>query len=376
MADASLARFAGRFVWLELNFDRLENKEFLARHGVSYTPTFLVLNLSAEGEPATATQFGAMTLTEMGSFLDRGARGLTSSTNAPEDAALARGDQLLAIGRAAEAAAAYSEALRLGTKTWPERERAVASFTWAAMTSRQTQSCAEVAASEAPQMSRSGMFGRTVLAGLVCVSDQTAPWAVKPRVILEPLAGEAIQLPTTARDHRFQLYQHLMYSADQRGEKQTVVSLGERWLKELDETKPQNDDERSALDIARVDAASILNDPARVIPALIASERAMPANYNASLRLAQMLSDAKRYDEAIAACDRGLKHVNGPLGRTWLLQIKADAFLGKGNKTAASRILRDALDSAQQIGTKDARERNVDKIMKLMKSVESPPSTR
>lgn len=372
MADASLARFAGRFVWLELNFDRLENKEFLARHGVSYTPTFLVLDVSADGEPATATQFGAMTPTEMGAFLDRGARAMTSGTKAPEDAALARGDQLLAIGRSAEAAAAYNEALRIGARTWPERARAVASFTWAAMTNRQSQTCAEVAASEAPQMSRSGMFARTVLAGLVCVSDQFASWAVKPRAILEPLAAEAIQLPTTARDHRFQLYQQLMYSADQRGEKETVVRLGERWLKEIDETKPQNDDERSALDIARVDAASIMNDPMRVIPALIASERAMPANYNASLRLAQMLSDAKRYDEAIAACDRGLKHVDGPLGRTWLLQIKADVLIGEGNKTEASQALKAALDSAQQIGTSPARERNVDKILKQLKGL-SPP---
>ncbi|HYY93815.1 MAG TPA: hypothetical protein VE713_04810 [Pyrinomonadaceae bacterium] len=96
----------------------------------------------------------------------------------------------------------------------------------------------------------------------------------------------------------------------------------------------------------------------------------MPENYNASLRLAQMETDAKRYAEAVAVCERGLRHVTGPLGRTWLLEIEASALLGKGDAAAARRVLEDALRSAQQTGVKQARERNVEKIQKALKEAD------
>ena len=38
LSDPSLARQAGRFVWLELNYDDEGNQPFLARHGVQETP--------------------------------------------------------------------------------------------------------------------------------------------------------------------------------------------------------------------------------------------------------------------------------------------------------------------------------------------------
>ena len=40
-ADAALARYAGRFVWLDLNFDKESNQSFVERHGVQWTPTLL-----------------------------------------------------------------------------------------------------------------------------------------------------------------------------------------------------------------------------------------------------------------------------------------------------------------------------------------------
>jgi tetratricopeptide (TPR) repeat protein len=369
LADTSLARYAGRFVWLELNFDKPVNRAFLERHGVMYTPSFFVIDPA--DERTSATQIGGMTLPELTQFLDRGEHGVIAKAGMPPDAALARGDEKLARGQHAEAAAAYQEALRLGGKTWPQRQRAVGSVTWALMLSGQSQACAEIAALEAAPMTRGQMFGRVVLAGLMCVNQgQQAPWAEAARRTLKPLAEEAIALPATLRDHRFQLYQQLMHAADMDGDQATVARWGERWLDELEATRPANDDERSALDIARVDAASFLGAASRVLPALIASEQAMPTNYNASLRLAQMEIDARRYDEAIAACDRGLVHVSGPLGRTWLFETKADALTQGGRPAEARRVLEEALQSAQSIGTQQARDRNIHKISSAIKELQ------
>ncbi|HLJ44468.1 MAG TPA: hypothetical protein VKU01_00585 [Bryobacteraceae bacterium] len=367
--DASLARYAGRFVWLELNFDKPSNQDFITKHGVEYTPSLYVLDPT--DERATATQLGGLTLAELTRFLERGERGVLAKSNSPVGAALAQGDELLGRGQRSAAIASYREAIRLGGDGWPEHGRAVASYAWVLMNDRQYRACADTAAAEAPTMKRSQVFARVVLAGISCLNQETsAPWAVTARKTLQPLAIEAAAVPGLLRDHRFQLYQQLMYDAGLHNDNATLKKWGERWLAEIAAIKPTNDDERSALDVSRVDAASTLEEPLRVIPDLIASEKAMPANYNASLRLAQMETAAKRYNEAIAACDRGLAHVTGPMGRVWLLETKADALMGKKQPSEAQDVLQQALRSAREIGLKTARDRNISKVETQIKEAE------
>jgi predicted Zn-dependent protease len=95
----------------------------------------------------------------------------------------------------------------------------------------------------------------------------------------------------------------------------------------------------------------------------------MPDNYIASLRLAQMELAANRYDDAIASCDRGLAHASGPLGRSWLMQVKADALLQSGQRAQARRVLRDALQAVEEIALQGARQRNVEKISKMLNGI-------
>jgi tetratricopeptide (TPR) repeat protein len=138
--------------------------------------------------------------------------------------------------------------------------------------------------------------------------------------------------------------------------------MGSRWLNELDARRPANDEERSAIDIARVENIQTYGHPKRILPALIASEQAMPDGWNASLRVAQMENAAKNYDEAIAACDRGLARKAGPAGRSWLLRIKADALGNKGQPEAARKALQEALTAAEAIPNPQTRESSVKSI--------------
>jgi hypothetical protein len=367
LASPSLARYAGQFVWLELDFDKPENQAFIARHGASYTPTFYILD--PNDEHATASQPGAMTLAEIVQFLERGASGMKRRAVGAADAALARGDELMGRDQPEDAAAAYRESLRLAGSSWAGREQAVGSLIWTLMLIGHSRECAEMAAVEAPTFPRNGMFGRVVLAGFSSVNGESEPWAEAARKVLRPLAVEAISLNTTAWDHRFKLYEELMGEARHKGEETAVTEWGERWLKDIESSRPANDFERTALDIARVDATMVLHVPNRVLPALIESERAMPDNYNASLRLAQVENQANHYDEAVRACDRGLVHVTGPLGRSWLLQVKATALLRLGNNKEAQVVLEAALKSAKEIGNKSAREHNINRITNLTKTV-------
>jgi hypothetical protein len=96
----------------------------------------------------------------------------------------------------------------------------------------------------------------------------------------------------------------------------------------------------------------------------------MPENYNASLRLAQMLVAAKRYDDALAACERGLVHATGPVGRTWLLKTKFNALAGKGDLVAGRRVLDEALVSAREIANAQNRDGNIRSITQAMAEVD------
>ena len=370
LASDAVARYAGRFVWLELDFDKPVNQPFMARHGVSFTPTLFVLDPA--DERATATKLGGLTVAELSLFLERGERGFKEKISTPADAALARGDEMLGHGQLKEAAAAYREALSLARPGWPQRDRVVDSLVRTLSSGREQQQCAETAAAEAPAMIRGPAFVSVVLFGFGCAAGvEAAPWAEAARKTLKPLAVEAVALPSALRDHRFQLYQTLMGVAQIDRDKAAVGRWGEQWLKEIENTTPADDDERSALDIARVDAAELMEDPARVLSALEESERAMPANYNASLRLAQTATEAKRYDEAVAACDRGLAHVTGPLGRSWLLHTKGDALKGKGDTTAARKALEEALQAARTIGNERLRDSNVRRITRAIEELDA-----
>jgi tetratricopeptide (TPR) repeat protein len=364
LAHADLDRYAGQFVWLEVNYDKAENRGFLAKYGANATPTFYIID--PQDQRVAAIQTGAMSLAELTHFLDRGTSGVFAKRQTPADAALRRGDGLLS-DKPEEAVKAYQEALRLAPATWPRRELAEASLTAALQDSRQWLQCAETAATEAASMNRNEMFGRTVVAGMWClVSADPASWTAAQAARLEPLAEAALALPTTVRDHRDELYRTLMYLSLSRNDQSGAANWGDRWLDELDARKPVDDEERSAVDIARVENVQVFGDPKRILPALIASERAMPHDWNASLRVAQMENAAKNYDEAVAACDRGLSRMPGAAGRSWLLRTKADALMQTGNSEEARRVLEEALQAAQTIPNAHSRDNNVNKIKQAL----------
>ena len=355
LAEPSLARYAGQFVWLALDFDRPENAAFLARHTGVSTPTFYMID--PETDRVTETVVGAMTADGVGAFLDRG---LAARATTPADDALAFAEEQAAGTHPEAAPEAFRTAVALGGKSWPAHNRAVASWIAALQIAGRNRECAELAAAEAPRMSRDESFGRALAFGLGCIAnDVAAAWTAAPYAALAVLAPEALGSPTTARDHRFSIYRWSIVVADHVGDRDAMKRWGDRWLAELDALTPATEDERTALDIARVEAADALHDPERVLPALIASERAAPENYVASLRLAQVELDAKHYAGVIGACDRGLVHVTGPLATSWLLQLQAKAFVATGRRDDARRALARALEAAQQIGPADSRARNI-----------------
>src|SRR5262249_41736691 len=127
LADATLARHAGRFVWLSLDYDKEGNQQFLAGHGVEWTPVFFVLDPAAGR--VTASHIGGMTLAEVHAFLDQGERGVKGGPRSAAEIAIAAADAEAGRGAAAAATRAFREALRIAAPGSPERRRAVDALT-------------------------------------------------------------------------------------------------------------------------------------------------------------------------------------------------------------------------------------------------------
>ena len=341
-------RQAGRFVWLELNYDEVANQAFLERHGVAWTPVLFVLDPS--DERVTASHVGGMSLSELKRFLGEGERGFQSAEKGSAAAALSRGDGAAGRGQLAAATEAYREALKLGGVRWTQRERALDALVGTLQVRREWRTCAETATADVLGLPRDSIFARIVHVGLGCANvGEDALWAQEARKTLEPLAVQATAIGGVPRDDHFQLFEQLMVAAQNRNASDENVKWGKRWLQEIDQVVPSSDDERSGLDVARVDAVLLLGEPALALQALEVSERAMPKNYTASSRLARVAEAAGRHDEALAACDRGLLHVDGPIGRTGLLLTKASALRGKGELSRATETAHLAFQAARTI---------------------------
>jgi tetratricopeptide (TPR) repeat protein len=331
---------------------------------VAWTPFLLILDPA--GERAAASHIGGMTLPELEAFLDRGAAGVRAAARAADDAALAEGDARAGRGALAPAAEAYREALRVARPGWPQRLRTVDALVSTLVAAGDGRGCAEAAAAEAPMMARGRELASVAHVGLGCaVSGGAEPWAVAARTVLAPLAAEAVGIAAATRDDRFQLYQQLMHAAAAGDDRAALRRWGEAWLAEIDAAAPAGEDERSALDIARVDAVDLLDEPARALPALEASERAMPRNYTASARLARVAAEADRYDVALAACARGLARGPGPYGRFGLHLVAAQVWRAKGDARRADAALAAARRAAAAIGSAMMRAHALHRVEEL-----------
>jgi len=349
--DAALAKHAGRFAWLSINTEQSRNAEFVEHLAVGAYPTFLVLD-GATGNVALRWA-GSLTAPEFERLLDDGERAVAASGGgAPADAALARADRLGAAGKTAEAAAVYTEALRLAPAEWGGRGRALASLLAALQKSGDLEQCAALARRETPPLERGPAFAGASAAGLGCAVDapEGAAWRVAAIQELEALVVESLALDNVLADDRSSAYGMLVDLHDARGDKAGAKEMAGRWLTFLENQAAAagSVEARAAFDSHRVGAALALGDPARAVPALLASERDLPDDYNPPARLAILYREQGRFDEALAASRRALDKAYGAR-KLRIFDTRADIYTKKGDPAAARRTLEEALAYADSL---------------------------
>ncbi len=272
---------------------------------------------------------------------------------------MARGDRLNVQGKLVEAAAAYREALDEGGPKWPRFTRAAESMMLAYELSGDRAGGTKAALDYAPKLPRGQSFVNVMRVGIKCAAAEKQT-TVNGRVqyspdqehlkVLLPLAEEALNVPEGFGDDKGEIYQTLVTIArranDEAGAKKYASRMWQ-FLEQVAKAAP-NAEARASLDSWRVSAAGLLNDPALVIPALQASERDLPQDYNPPMRLASIYAQLNRLDDALTAYARASAKAEGT-NRVSILTSCASLYEKKGDKAAARKTLEQALKIAESL---------------------------
>src|SRR4030095_5026376 len=124
--DASLERYAGRFVWLSINTEDAKNAPFLKRYPIPALPTMLILD--ARRDAVALRYVGGATAPQLKKMLDEVEMSYRARAASSADALLAKPDGLASFGDHAGAAKAYEDAIAAGSKGWRGFGRAAESL--------------------------------------------------------------------------------------------------------------------------------------------------------------------------------------------------------------------------------------------------------
>lgn len=360
--DKALARHAGRFVWLSIDTERPENAAFVEKYPVQSWPTLYVLDPRAE--KAALKWAGSATVPQLEKLFDDGERAVRGDA-AGLEGELARADKLNAEGHPAEAAEVLRPLVARAPADWSRRPRAVESLLFALMGAGKWEDCARAAVELTPTLPRSPSYANAAATGLTCALQgrpKDAPWRKPAIEALEAASRAALAPPhiEMAVDDYSGIYEALVEARGEAGDAEGKKQLAQQWAAYLEgeAARAPTPEARAVFDTHRVSAYVALGEPARALPMLEASERALPTDYNPPARRAYVLHKLGRLDEALAAADRALGLVYGPR-KLRVFNERVEILADKGDKDGARRTIEDALAYARSLPPAQVPQRTV-----------------
>jgi len=330
--DAALPKQAGRFVWLSIDTEEAKNAAFLDKYPWQAVPTFEVID--AKTEKIAYSWIGAIDLAGL----------------------LVRFDE-------AEAAFRRTDAVAAAVPSSPDA--AVLDLSLAG----KDEECALLALKLLPNLPPGSVKANVASTGLNCAlsAKEDAKWRPAALFILEVTTHEALDYDGLLDDDRSGLYGALVDARDRQHDEVGGKARAAEWLDWLNAQAmgAPSVEARAALDGNRVSAAIRAGAPERVLVAIQASERDLPNDYNPPARLAVVLRELGRYDEALAASDRALAKVYGPRTIT-LWEARATIFEKKGDKEAAKGALKQAIAFASSLPPSERMKRTIARLEKSL----------
>ena len=313
--DAALAKHAGRFVWLSIDTEDAKNAAFLDTYPWEAVPTFEVLD--AKTEKIAYSWIGAVDATELPRRFDEAER------------AVRRTDQ----ETAARPSSGDAEVLAL------------------AMAGKDEE-CARRALELLPDLAPDGVKANVAGTGLDCAlsAPEDAPWRADALSTLETAVRDALSYEGLLDDDVSGLWGVLVGARDRQKDEAGGKAIALSWLDWLDAQafRAPSVEARAALDGYRVSAALRAGAPERALAAIQASERDLPKDYNPPARLALVLRELGRYDEALAASDRALALAYGPR-KLSILDARATILEKKDDRAGAKAVLEQAVAYASTL---------------------------
>jgi hypothetical protein len=349
LTDARLLKLAGRFVRLDIDTERPASAAFVERFPIDAWPTLLVVDPATEA--VVVRWAGTATAAQVEQLALDGERAIRAGKASKADAALARADRLLGERRHAEAADAYREAVAQGGPAWPGRARAAESRVQALGISGDPRRCAAAAREALGAVHEAPGRARVVAQGLSCAIElEAGPDRDASLAELERAARRVLGARGVLADDRSYLYETLCDARAAAGDAAGEKALARRWLAfvEREAGRARTPLARSAFDGPRLSAARRMGEPARALPALLASERDLPGEFVPPAHLAALYLDLSRPAEARAAAARALALAEGPR-RIRVLVLRAEAEAALGDRAAARATLEQALREGEAL---------------------------
>ncbi len=350
--DASLERYAGRFVWLSINTEDAKNADFLKQYPIPALPMLLVLD--AKRDQVALRYVGGATVAQLRNLLGEAEKIYQARAVSAADTMLARADRLASAGKQAEAARAYDDAIASAPRSWKSLGRASESLLFAYSMSRDHERCATRALALYPRVKGTASAPNVAATGLSCAAS-LAKEHEKRAEMLHALEKATLEVFADAKivisdDDRSGLYLALIEGADASGDDDAVVKLKHEWSSFLDDAaaRAKTPEQRTVYDSHRVSAYLELDTPEKAVPMLEQSERDFPDDYNPPARLALAFKAMKEYDKALAASDRALARVYGPR-KIAVLSVRADIYLAMGDTKAAKETIVQAVELAKAL---------------------------
>jgi tetratricopeptide (TPR) repeat protein len=366
--DASLARYAGQFVWLSIDIDNAKNAQFLGKFPVNGVPMFLIID--PKKDAVSSRYYGGLTLASLKKLLDDN---LPRKNVVAGEQLLADADRLASAGKEAEAVKVYDEALKELPKKSARYGRAAESYVMTLQMTHQIEQCA-TRGLELARTLEGTLSGANVAAyALDCSTTLDAAKHAATLDELEKMVRAAIANPKldAAGDDRSGYYEILIGAREAVKDEAGAQKLREQWSAFLDAeaAKAKTAEQRAAYDPHRLSAYIELKEPEKAVPMLQQSERDFPNDYNPPARLLIAYRALGKFDEAIAAGKRALPKSEGPRKLT-IYRNLADVYTKKGDKDAARETLREAITFAESLPVPQKSERMIAALKKQVDAIQ------
>jgi len=343
--DKRLERYAGQFVWLQVDIENSRNAAFLAKYPIPAVPTLMVID--PKKESVALRYMSGATVPQLEKILNDGKRAVQPEAASSADGLLTAADKYASEGLSGEAIKSYEQALAKAPKNWPRFGRAAESYVTILSIKNDNERCAEFALQTYARLRGTVSGANVASTGLGCAAE--IPAKSERIATLEKATRESMNDPKIplAGDDISGMYQALISAREAMKDEAGERKVTEEWSAFLDAeaAKAKTPEQRAVYDPHRLSAYIALGTPEKAVPMLEQSEKDFPNDYNPPSRLAAAYKALKKYDLALAASDRALAHVYGPRKIT-VLRNRADIYVAMGDKENARKTLQQAIDYA------------------------------